>query len=802
MIRFRLPRRLPKELLSERPARAGFLTRAAGLVLIGCCVALAQAAGLLRPIDDGLARLRFDLLERPATGTMTVVEIDAASLRAADRWPWGRERFAQAIRNLQDAGAEVVALDVDFSARSSPGGDAALKAAVDRRPGEVVLPTFVQKAGEQGGLVESSPLDGLADQALLASVNVPVDADGRVRRYSLGFGGEDDFRPSIAALLADTPYGRTEDFLIDYGIRPTFGRLSFEDVRTGRFDPALVDGRRILIGATALELGDEFAAPKAGVMAGVHLHALAYESLMSGRALRPAHPLAILALACAVAFLLRPRAQFELSPMLRQHALVAAGAVGLPLMLQALAPVSLDAGAVLLAQGLCLIWTVRAELRRRAEAIVREREAALLHQAMHEPETGLPNRRALLEEIGRRMTGDRRRSVAVLAVGLDRVSVLRGAIGYGRFHEVVRQVASRIGEASGEPLVAHLSSSVLGVVISARTAEALRTRVRRVERLDPSLAIEDLPVDAFVRVGAAYRRRGETAETLLEHASIALDRARELDRRALAFHEAKVGDPSLNLALMSDMRRGLAAGELALHYQPKVHAKSGRVTGVEALVRWTHPSRGPIAPDLLISTAEETGMIRALTEWGIAQAVTDLGALGADGHDLTVAVNVSAGLLADRTFRERLTRAAAGRADRLCLEITESAIIRNPDEAMRAIAEFRAAGLKIAIDDYGTGLSSLSYLKLIEADELKLDKSLVAAVNDSARDRLILKSTVDLAHSLGMSVVAEGVETRSVLAALAAMGCDVVQGYLVSKALPIGELHAFLESRSRPARAA
>lgn len=783
----------------EASAWAGRLRKAAGVLAIVVLAALAAATGLLRPLDNALAGMRFDLVRRPASQTLTVVEIDAASIRAAGRWPWGRERFARVVEALQDAGAESVAFDVDFSARSSPEADLALRRAIERRPGAVILPTFVQmlRRGGTETTIESSPLGDLSGQAVLASVNVPVDTDGRVRSYRYGFGEGEAHRSSVGALLGGAAYGRTDAFLIDYGIQPEeVPHLSFEDVHAGRFDPALVKGRKILIGSTALELGDEFATPKARALSGVYVHALAYESVRAGRDLRQLNPLLMIALAAWAAFLLRPRDTRNISLTLSRHAAVAVAAVGGPVVLQGLTPLSADTGAVLVVQALSLVWITREELARRARAIIAEREAGLLHLALHEPESELPNRRALLQEIARRVDGDASRPLAVLAVGIDRFATMRGAIGYRRFNEVVRQVAARIAEASGETLTAHLSTSVLGVAIMAETPEALAAKVNRIEAMDPWLAIEGLSVDAFVRIGVAYRAGpDDTAELLLENASIALDRGREMDRRVVTYDQGAFADPSLNLALMSDMVRGLEAGELALHYQPKLSIASERIIAVEALVRWTHPTRGPIQPDTLIATAEETGMIRAFTEWSVQQAVADLKRFAAAGHDLTMALNISASLLADRDFRKKLLREAAGWEGRLCLEITESAIIRNPGHAMAAIADYRAAGLKISIDDYGSGLSSLAYLKMIDADELKVDKALVVGLKDSPRDGLILKSTVDLAHSLGMSVVAEGVETEEVLVLLREMGCDIAQGWLISKALAPADLEALLTGR-------
>lgn len=373
----------PKTESSSLVAR---LQAAAGVLLVTAIAAAAYGMGVLRPIDDSLAQLRFTLLQRPASHTLTVVEIDVDSLRAAGAWPWSRDRFARAIDNLSNAGAQVVGFDVDFSAPSKPEADEALGAAIRRRPGQIVLPTFVQTAGRGANQrqADSRPIEALSDQAVLASVNVPVDSDGRVRRYRYGFGTGEGERPSMGATLAGQPPGATGAFLIDYGIRVRdIDRLSFESVYSGRFDPALVRGRTILIGATALELGDEFATPKRGTLQGVYIHALAYESLRAGRALQELGFGVLIALAGATAFVLRPRGHRSYSATLRRHALVAGLAVAGPLALQAFAPVSADAAPVLLSQALCLLWVVRTELKRRAQAVIDEREAHLVQLADH-----------------------------------------------------------------------------------------------------------------------------------------------------------------------------------------------------------------------------------------------------------------------------------------------------------------------------------------------------------------------------------------------------------------------------------
>ncbi|HEY8618413.1 putative bifunctional diguanylate cyclase/phosphodiesterase [Phenylobacterium sp.] len=784
---------------------AGLAKRAAGLVATMALVAAAQLAGLLQPLDDGLAELRFEWLRRPASQSLAVVEIDTASLRAAGQWPWSRARYAQAIENLQAAGAGVVAFDVDFSAPSSAQADARLAAAVRAVPGAVVLPTFVQQSSlsPRGDMVESMPLAAMSDEAVLASVNVPVDRDGRVRRYAYGFEGGEGVRPAIGALLAGSLPGGSGSFLLDYGIRVEQApRVSFEDVYSNRFDPALVRGRSVLIGATALELGDEFATPRFGTLPGVYVHALAYESMRAGRDLKRLHPYAMLAIAGLVAFLLRPRGlALSFRRLLARHLAVASGAVAASFLAQALLPLTLDIASVLSAQVLMLIWTVRSELQRRAAEIVREREAGLLHLALHEPETELPNRRALTAELAARMQTDA--AVAVVAVGIDRYPTMRGAVGYGLANQVVRAMAERLAKVTGEAGVAHLSTSVLGLVLSAPSRAELGERLQQVEQLDPGYQIDDHAVDVFVRLGIAHRLRAEdTAERLLEDASIALDRARQTHRRSVAFDASAFVDPSMNLALMSDMRNGLRRGEFELHYQPKVCPVSGRLAGLEALIRWTHPVRGSIAPDDFIPAAEETGNIRAVTEWGLDRLLADRAKLRAAGHSINLALNVSPLLLSDGSFLERALKAVRRDPRDLTFEITETAVVRSPEAAMSAIRAYRTAGVKIAIDDYGTGLSSLAYLKMIKADELKLDKSLVGDAATAERDRLILRSTIELAHSLDMAVVAEGVEDEAVRQALAELGCDAIQGFLVARALPLDEVLARLDREAAEPAAA
>ena len=769
--------------------------RVAPIAVLFALVAALYLGGALNPIDNAISAIRDRILPSSPSHTLTVVEIDSASLRAAGQWPWSRSRFAVAIDHLRAAGARIIGFDVDFSARSSTEDDEALARSISAHAGVVVLPTFVQGVSTlnrgNGTIVESSPLGSLSANALLASINVVGDDDGRMRAYRYGFQSGDTYRQTMAALLAGAPYGSSDKFLIDYGIRVhEIDHLSFEDIYRGNFDAGLVRGRAILVGATALELGDEFVTPRYAILPGVYVHALAYESIALNRALHRVNPFAMLLVVLGLILWLRPTARNGLlkSRLYRQTAALFF-CLGLSILVQAFAPIRLDVAPLIAAQLICLLWLVQYELKQRANAIVHEREASLLHQTLHDSETKLPNRRALLNEANARIEKNPNAPFAVVAVGVDRFSILRGSIGYGRSTDLIQKVAARLSERKEISMVARLSSSIVGITLDVTNVhEVTEWCTKASALLGESFDIEGHAIDALARFGIAFRLpNGDTGERLMEQALIALDQTRQAKRPLALFDPETYANPTRNLALMSEMLGGIAKRQFHVHYQPKVETTTRNIVSAEALVRWQHPARGFISPVEFIETAEETGNIRVLTEWVLKQVIADSDVLRAAGADLTLAVNISARLLTDRGFCDLAIDLAANSSAHLCFEITETAMMENPLEAMATIADFRAVGIKISIDDYGTGLSSVSYLKQIHADEVKLDKSLISGLEDNVRDRLIVKSTIDLAHSLDMAVVAEGIEDEITFSLLAAMRCDMAQGYLISKAVPLPE---------------
>ena len=424
-----------------------------------------------------------------------------------------------------------------------------------------------------------------------------------------------------------------------------------------------------------------------------------------------------------------------------------------------------------------------------------DHDARLAHMALRDQETGLGNRLSL-ERLA--AAGP---PVYVVLFGVDRFEVLRNAIGYDSMARLLTTLGERLSGLTARAAVARVGAGVLGLVFhAADDDEAVQMAARICEAAQAPVNLNGAPVDIALTAGVARSR--ETSRSVgssVDRAAIAIDQARAVHRRAALFDSIRYGDPAGNLSLISELMAALDNGEFSLNYQPKYDFRAEGVTAVEALARWTHPRRGCVSPELFVTMVEETGHIRPLTEWVIHQAIRDQAELRRAGHDLMMSVNVSGRLLSDESFADFALAAVKASAARLCFEITETAVVGNPEMALHILDRFADAGISVSLDDYGSGLSSLTYLKQIRADELKIDKSFILGLDDSARDALLVKSTIDLAHGLGMKVTAEGVETPTALALLRGMGCDMAQGYLIGRPVSFPVL---LERLNGPARKA
>lgn len=775
----------------ERRGLRATIRGLSGLFLSFLALAAFSLSPAPRIIDDNLEALRMQILQRAPTDNLTLVTIDAQSLNNAGDWPWPRERFAAALQNLNAAGAGMIAFDVDFSARSTPEGDAALKEAIDANPGWIILPTFLQRDHQH----KNTPFGELGEHALLASVNFELSADGRARKYRHGYFINGAYYPSLGGLLAGSEPGDVRQFGIDYGIRTDgFTVISFDDVLNNRFDPAQIADRNIVIGATAVELGDFASTPNAAVMPGVFIHALGYESLIQNRALvsPPFYWIALAGLVLLASGNWLASRMRILSLFGLQLAIIVTVLAG-SVLVQAIWPVSIATSPGLFAS----VWTmglaIRREHLRKEKELQDQKSAYLEYMARHDPETDLPNRRALLDDVAAHHEAPGSPGAILIVFGIERFREIRGAFGFANANSLLMSVCDFLVSSGYAGRIYRLDRSVLATWLPADGAAGTAPLQ---EAPTVPVRVAGQTVNVSLRIGVADTMTDSPGpETTLENAVLALDRAKR-DRRSLVhWHEARSEDPQLKLAMLNDILIGLERNEFMVQYQPKYAVRQGRFSGAEALIRWKHEKFGFIPPDAFIRVAEETGAIDTLTLWITRQVIQDQVLLREKGIDLQIAVNVSARSICDPGLCQQMIELIVNAGASITVEITETAVLDRPELAIQNIRRFREAGIRISIDDYGSGQSSIAYLKTLHAHELKLDRTLITSVAESQRDRLILKSTFDLAHALDMEVVCEGVEDKASFSALAALGCDKIQGYYVARAMLLPDLTAWIDER-------
>jgi diguanylate cyclase (GGDEF)-like protein len=444
----------------------------------------------------------------------------------------------------------------------------------------------------------------------------------------------------------------------------------------------------------------------------------------------------------------------------------------------------------------------RAYARVVAEVDERKRLAEKLqHQAFHDPLTGLPNR-ALLRERAIQAIGEadgEMTSTALALIDLDRFKEVNDTLGHHYGDQLLVQVGRRLAAAlrTGDT-VARLGGDEFAVVLpSINTAEAAIAVAKKLQAACAKpFMLEGLTLDIEASIGVAlYPDHANDPEELLRHADIAMYAAKQNHAGFMLFDHAQDQHSRRRLALLGELRRAIEGHQLLLHYQPKVDAHNGRVLGVEALVRWDHPERGLVLPSEFIPLAEPTGLISPLTHHVLDIALRQCRQWRQAGHELSVAVNVSVRRLLDPEFPAEVATLLDRYqvpARQLVLEITESTIMVDPTHAVQVLGGLNGMGVQLSIDDFGTGYSSMAYLKNLPVHELKVDRSFVSQMTTSTSDTMIVRSTVDLGRSLGLRVVAEGVEDSKTWQKLKALGCDAVQGYYISRPIVADELTSWL----------
>lgn len=893
-------------------------------------LAMVLASGWHDALRNALADLRFATLHRQASGDIVVVAIDAASIERVGVWPWPRLLHANLIRQLEKAGVRDIAFDVDFSAPSDAVSDREFAAALQDAAGSVVLPAFKQPGTDPAAIHINRPLKPFAGESWTAVVNVAVEPDGRVRQYPYGEKLGDEFLPSMAAMLAGKYNSKDAPFLVDFSIRAaSVPKVSYIDVLQG--DAATFErlkDKKVVVGGTALELGDRFSIPNGGIVSGPVLQILAAESMLQNRTLHWTSDVATLAgigiivviMLVAWRRLLAGRRALLLLGMAFAAELIA-------ILLQAFFPLVLDTSlwhvtiAVYLAaialdeidfrgvlgriaesrfqriamslgdglvctdqDGLITVWnpgaeaifgygaeeiagqpfdvicaaaaagapgpfSIRDALRRSGGAVmefegrrkngevfpvegsfsgwqgtegfqygavlrdisVRKREAERIrHLAEYDSLTGLANRNTLHAGLSAMISNADKPAgeVALLVLGLDGFQQINDLLSHSSGDLVLRAVAERLmGEAGSEGLVARLSGDEFAIAIPCaefpEMAAQFANHLARAFERPVSAAAREHRIKVSIGV-AVYPQDGDNADELLSNGHLALSRAKAARRGGHVIFESAIREElEARLTLEVELSRAVERGEFELFYQPQVRLVDGGLIGAEALIRWRHPERGLVSPGMFMPVVNTASISERISSWVLETACRQARKWELAGYGVRVGVNLSPSQLHSGDLAKSVAEVlnSTGLSPSLLeLEVTEDVLLRDEKRVLDLFRRIQQLGVRLVFDDFGTGYASLSYLKKFPLDGLKIDRSFVLDLLTDSDDAAIVGSTVGLSRQLGLSVIAEGIESRAIADLLITMGCEQGQGYFFGKPMPAGELEGqFMVAREAAA---
>ncbi len=456
--------------------------------------------------------------------------------------------------------------------------------------------------------------------------------------------------------------------------------------------------------------------------------------------------------------------------------------------------------------GVLLALLAGLALRARTRMLARE------HEALHDPLTGLGNR-ALLAKAGSDLAGDRRRRAdehgltALLLLDLDGFKNVNDTLGHAVGDRLLVEVAATLRQSvRSADVVTRLGGDEFAILLRdlPDADSALRAAATISAALHRPYAVDQVTLEVGVSVGVAVTgEHGQELESLLRRADVAMYQAKREGGGARLYDEASDPHDQEQLGLLSQLRTAIETDQLRLHFQPKVSLREGRTVGFEALVRWEHPERGLLLPGTFVPVAERTALLRPLTAWVLRAAIAECAGWRVQGWDADVAVNIAPATLLEPEFPAQVMQLLAeaglpGHA--LELEITETAVMVDPGRAAETLRLLQAMGVSVSIDDFGAGYTSLSYLKSLPVSTLKIDRGFVTNLLDNREDEAVARSVVTLGHDLGLTVVAEGVETADVRQRLLELGCDEIQGYLLARPMPGTEIDGWLREQRADAR--
>jgi EAL domain-containing protein (putative c-di-GMP-specific phosphodiesterase class I)/CHASE2 domain-containing sensor protein len=711
--------------------------------------------------EDRLRILRNHLNERPASGKIVLVSIDDKSLKEVGRWPWPRSRYAELVQRIGAGHPTLQAHDILLADRTSRIEDEALVKAA-KSTENVVFAAVDRTGAGDGSAVDTRPYPELEAVTKLGSIYFYYNYASEVWRIPYGRTVGDKHTPSFAAILAGKTGSTGEPFRVNYAFDiDSIPVVSASNVLDGRIPVTFFTGKKVIVGTNAERIGDQFMIPGRGQYGGVYVHIIAAETLLHANPVDLGWIPGFLIAAAAVAAALWLKG--------RRGAAV----IGATFLLLAVVPVFLERSEISadILPGVFVLTWVAAGLGLQH---VRSR-------GFTNPVSGLPNLLAL-----RRAKHERDRTLVVARV--VNFPQIVSTLSLINERTLIEQIVARLKVGSEVTTVYQGDEGIFAWTVGPETAighhvEALYALFRSPAKVAGKPF--DLPVTFGVEIGS-----GRSMANRLGSAIVAADEASVEGLRWKYHDPERLKDAEWRLSLLSQLDDAIDDGQVWVAYQPQLDLRTNRTRGAEALARWTHPDKGPISPTEFISAAEQSDRIEKLTLFILDRAVSAAAQINLDHAPFDIAVNLSARLLGDNMLPSKvdaILRRHKLDPARLTLELTETAALANGAE-IGPLYGLCDLGVRISIDDYGTGLSTLEYLKKIPASEIKIDQSFVKSMRDNRSDLVMVQSTIALAHSLGRTVVAEGIENREILDMLIAMKCEVGQGFVIGRPSSLNDL--------------
>ncbi|MBV9840133.1 MAG: EAL domain-containing protein [Sphingomonadaceae bacterium] len=731
------------------------------------------------PIDTLFRTIRNTINERRPSGDTVIVAIDDRSLANLSKWPWPRRLYGQLLDRIVDLGARRVLFDMSFYAPSNRTDDRAFAAALQHAGGRAILAVRYTIDPLTGARTDFFPIPAFRRYAGLASIDADYNRNASFLRlpFAVDFAGRPI--PSFAAVLGGTngPEGAT--FPINFAINPRkVPTISALDLINGKVPASRLAGKQVIVAAASLQIGDMWLAPGYSMIPGAYFHVLGAETLRRGLPLdvpwEIPFGLALVVVGATLTLRRHTPAVVALSAAL-------AATLLLPILLDRMSLVVETNAAlvmllIVLGNRLWLIYQHRYRLRGTTNAI-----------------SGLPNLNALREAPGSQ-------GGALVVARVTNFSEIAAALPQDMEKALVEQIADRLALGHGRQSIHQGDEGLFAWFLGDIAEGAMGDHLDALHALFRSpIAVDGRRLDLVVAFGVDAEQ-GRAIGNRIGSALVAADEAFADGLKWKLYDPGKLKDADWKLSLLGELDAAIAAGDVWTAFQPKLDLVSRRIIGAEALVRWTHPVKGFIPPDAFIPAAEQSNRIEELTLHVLTQSVRAAALINGHGIDFGIAVNLSTRLLDSPGLAARIAEVLAAHRlspHHLTLEVTETAALGDDANVLGVLGGLRDLGVNVSIDDYGTGLSTLEYLRKIPANEIKVDKSFVQAMDRSAGDRMMVASTIELAHSLGKRVVAEGIETDSALDALAGMGCDIGQGYFIGRPMRFLALSRLLLGQQR-----